>query len=1258
MKAIKSAISIAMLSSLAACGGGGSEGSGESDGGGSQPPVSGEIIISGTVTKGILKDADVVAYKLSGNQWVELSASEIKEDSITTDENGFYQFTLVNYTGPVKIELVATDSTQMQCDAPSGCLETAFGADLDLQTVAPNFTLSATDVAKSDETLKLNVSVLSHIATELASQDLANLTEQKLDTTFSSVANAFGVSGDIRTLNSVNVTDDDAVISATESSSASASLKYGLVNAGIAEALFSNYSETNSLTALLQQAVGDIITAGGQIAVKQDADDDFELTTNDVLGGAANTAAKLKDKLKDTHPDASNALAQTETEITNEKVQKENQAGDDGRLESDGSGGSNGGGNTPTKSERAAAMVNDVRLMTELMGMGAEAGGATANFIPQLENYQALLQDAGVMLENETISFNFLDEIGALLADIYEVHGDEIEAQTLTSKTWSAQTFNPSLTGEVSFNSQTLTFELKQITHGTNVANLNASISGFNGETAGSEFALNIQGDIETETLSFNIGSRQSDKAVITLKLSNPISRQDLEDGHTDTEVEAVDLDLSLELVQKQTVSVSNPIKFSGSLTANVLLKKEPVIVEEYWDGQDYYVVQQTLSLPENLTLSGEFSAADGQKIEASLTAKIHNAQDFETSGYQGFGKTLKNIADVVVTSDLNKITTVFPTGSEIESVEQTFNKDAGSENWTAVYLAQIADGVQTVVHTDRFRAIDVGQPNNRYTFTYLAENPNDDSVELEQVVFEPQSDGSFEVYYHEVDYPSYGSVNAEQYFSSQGLLLDENGDEISLNDYYDQDSGPYFSVQDAIEGSWAAEMIASLENIFTIDTMFELRDRVQQNDPLDYVFNINGYGAVQLARIDLDAGLAQSLDGYHIERNIADAINLNLTEDKNTLTVSSEIDGQVGSQLVYSFESLADDFSAYRFQTTESYPDEGETFKQIKHYQFENAVPVCSEDPVVGGTGGTATGSSGRPAVLQSSSVNCKDMQRITFIVETQHKYADTYFERYQLTAANLFADDYSEEIDVKSETCSVSDAGSASDCDSWNETSSYTIMHLNDFHYQVHGIENVLQAFVHLEHNGYIDAHSNYSVHNYVGNYGSLTGYFDIDNIQVGDNHINGHLDWVDANENLESNNNYLDLMMALSVGLSLDDYQVNLQLTGEREAMDEGTFKLDMAYELPDEQGTRDFSVFVNSKDFEAGQQVNVEAYNSQGVSLMITEPTEAEQKQAEDNGSDLTFGQIKVDDENSAELFWRANNDTFWVRYADGTLESLK
>jgi len=169
----RKALSVAILTTLlAACGGG------SSDSSTAAPTTS---TITGTASKGTLKNAIVIAYKIKDDGTKGEKITETK-----TDANGQYTLPITNYTGAVLLELSSDANTKMACDIASGCgTGNAFGSD-----VAVNLALRSV-LASAQGNPKSSITPFTHMATEFALSKSGGLKKANIESALSQVQQLF-----------------------------------------------------------------------------------------------------------------------------------------------------------------------------------------------------------------------------------------------------------------------------------------------------------------------------------------------------------------------------------------------------------------------------------------------------------------------------------------------------------------------------------------------------------------------------------------------------------------------------------------------------------------------------------------------------------------------------------------------------------------------------------------------------------------------------------------------------------------------------------------------------------------------------------------------------------------------------------------------------------------------------------------------------------------------------------------------------------
>lgn len=138
--------------------------------------------ISGTASKGTLKNAIVTAYSVTDGK----KAAKLKDTR--TDTAGYYTLSIVNYNGPVLLELTSDSSTRMVCDIPSGCDGSPFGSDvatkINLLTAIPSL------VAGENKTA---ITPYTHLAVQRAIGSPTGLTKESIEKNILQIASLFNL---------------------------------------------------------------------------------------------------------------------------------------------------------------------------------------------------------------------------------------------------------------------------------------------------------------------------------------------------------------------------------------------------------------------------------------------------------------------------------------------------------------------------------------------------------------------------------------------------------------------------------------------------------------------------------------------------------------------------------------------------------------------------------------------------------------------------------------------------------------------------------------------------------------------------------------------------------------------------------------------------------------------------------------------------------------------------------------------------------
>ncbi|KNC67448.1 hypothetical protein AC626_10745 [Pseudoalteromonas rubra] len=152
----------------------------------------------------------------------------------------------------------------MICDAPAGCGQNdtnnkiAFGERVNLTEVAPDLVLS-TFVNVTEQPSTANITPLTHFAAAIA-QQRGEVTSDSIATAHSEIADLFGLVGALHQMKPAMIEDSASLVDGNNSED----LRYALINAGIAHALFSDLSdENNALSTRLAEAITDIQATDG-----------------------------------------------------------------------------------------------------------------------------------------------------------------------------------------------------------------------------------------------------------------------------------------------------------------------------------------------------------------------------------------------------------------------------------------------------------------------------------------------------------------------------------------------------------------------------------------------------------------------------------------------------------------------------------------------------------------------------------------------------------------------------------------------------------------------------------------------------------------------------------------------------------------------------------------------------------------------------------------------------------------------------------
>lgn len=177
-------------------------------------------VISGSVVKGLLKNATVLVYAVEAGQPANLLAET------QTSETGQYSVLVGSeWSGDILIRVISNAKTMMVCDALDGCGSVPWGESFPIESLV----LDATGVLDAPSE-SIHVNMLTHLSTQLAQKSLSGgISKDNIAVANSQIENLFGLEeGSIKATEPVDITAIDPAILTEEA------LYNNLVNAAFA----------------------------------------------------------------------------------------------------------------------------------------------------------------------------------------------------------------------------------------------------------------------------------------------------------------------------------------------------------------------------------------------------------------------------------------------------------------------------------------------------------------------------------------------------------------------------------------------------------------------------------------------------------------------------------------------------------------------------------------------------------------------------------------------------------------------------------------------------------------------------------------------------------------------------------------------------------------------------------------------------------------------------------------------------------------
>ena len=594
------------------------------------------IVIAGDAIKGLISGGAVTVYPVVNGA---LDLTTILGTD-TTDASGAYSISVDDYDGsPVAVRVTAADdgSTMMKCDLAGGCGEDKpFGSSISITDTS--FNLDAIVPSVSSDAVSVNLSVLTDTASELALSALTagNTAEQAssiIANSNSSVANRFGIIGNLTELPVIDITDP-----ATVAASNSDVLEYNLYNAAIVEAVLNGDQQATIASAVSSFAQQ---YAGGGLADTEDSES-ATVTLTEIL----QTSSTVITAITEVESEIVLDLSGLQTQLTANAAQASNGSTepDDGSLDEE----------QGEVSELLAVkrMVNDIRNLGNGINLTA-----TESFSTQLDMagdtfdaesgavIEAMAMAAGSMsyawearMDDEAITSYVHEENGITVA--ISVDGDVVTYTVDTTLVIEGDETDTSVVVDLVGvdNNSTIEIVEEEVEAASGLRTITTDLDfdvdmSISGTSTSDAVEMEIVEGTFSGTLTADIYEERDDSGTSE------------NGGDSDTETfDLADVVFDLEVALSE-IGVDDPISFDGNLvlTLSALsLDSEWTDTNTYdsngnWNGMETWDESLTAGAI-SFTLSGGFSSASGDSVNASI-AILADATDFEAgcTGSEGY---------------------------------------------------------------------------------------------------------------------------------------------------------------------------------------------------------------------------------------------------------------------------------------------------------------------------------------------------------------------------------------------------------------------------------------------------------------------------------------------------------------------------------------------------------------------------------------------------------------------------------------------
>jgi len=626
--------------------------SNDNDNNTSTPPES-TVSVSGDVAKGIVIGGIVNVHPIVDGA---IDTDTVLGNGITNSSGRYEDIELSNYDGgPVAVVISAADdsSTMMKCDISAGCGDgVAFGDDFVLDELEINAVLPEV----TEDTVSVAVTPLSSVAAELALSNFAQGGETSIAEAIAnantSVADRFGLTGDVTQMTVVDITNPEAVAAADQSA-----MQFNLYNTAIIESII-NDNVAISIAAAIQAFATQYVDSGG--LADTEIDGAAGITLEDILGFASAVITQVEAVATQAGVEVSLNTLQTIIE-TREMIASNGSTEPSEGTPSDGTGTGTGGDAEALVTVKAAVsgmrdLANGIDITDtdgfterlelaesvtgedtvyalEAISVAAEAIGRAIEYVDSTDADATSYMDGditvaiaeGVYTVDQVIPVESSDNM------MHEVAVD-MEATDAGSEFTTTETVDGSMTTE------------------TTSAMIDMSVMG----TA--TIAEAVELEIESGSIDLTMMATEVDDSEASMEQEGSQVQGEQYDGDLDVSELAFDFDVMItELI------ADNPVSFSGDLGFMV----------------DEIVAEQTDFFGSNL--SGESDSSVIEEFEESLTAgeaTISLSGEFSDLAGESFIASFQISADAEgMEFSCSETESISETSGEMESVELCFEE-------------------------------------------------------------------------------------------------------------------------------------------------------------------------------------------------------------------------------------------------------------------------------------------------------------------------------------------------------------------------------------------------------------------------------------------------------------------------------------------------------------------------------------------------------------------------------------------------------